>query len=214
MSTPALSTTSYAILGLLSLRPWSTYELAEQMDRALGAFWPRARSKLYEEPKKLVAHGLATATAASTGNRRRTVYAITPAGRRALRGWMAKPGAGPVLEFEQLVHVFFAEAGTRSQLLDTLAAAQRWSLQQTAKTGHIPGEYLTGRGAFPERLPWLIVVGAFLDEFAAMVERWAAWAIDVVEAWPEDLSQAEPALDALERMASRAQEVSRQAPLE
>ena len=46
-----LTTTSYAILGLLSLRPWTTYELAQQMQRALGQFWPRAESKLYEEPK-------------------------------------------------------------------------------------------------------------------------------------------------------------------
>ena len=58
----ALTSTSYAILGLLSLRPWTTYELAQQMQRALGQFWPRAESKLYEEPKKLVDHGLATAT--------------------------------------------------------------------------------------------------------------------------------------------------------
>ena len=59
----SLTSTSYAILGLLSLRPWTTYELAQQMQRALGQFWPRAESKLYEEPKKLVEHGLATATA-------------------------------------------------------------------------------------------------------------------------------------------------------
>ena len=27
--------------------------------RRINRFWPRAKSKLYEEPKKLVAHGLA-----------------------------------------------------------------------------------------------------------------------------------------------------------
>ena len=48
---PALTTTSYAILGLLAVKPWTTYELAQQMRRALGQFWPRAESKLYEEPK-------------------------------------------------------------------------------------------------------------------------------------------------------------------
>ena len=72
-----LTTTSYAVLGLLALRPWTTYELAQQMDRALGQFWPPARSKLYEEPKKLVTHGLAIATRESTGRRPRTVYSIT-----------------------------------------------------------------------------------------------------------------------------------------
>ena len=40
------------------------------MDRALGQFWPRARSKIYEEPKKLVALGLARATPEEVGGTR------------------------------------------------------------------------------------------------------------------------------------------------
>jgi len=59
MSTAPLTTTSYAVLGLLSIRPWSSYELTQQMDRSLGRIWPRAASKLYEEPKKLTARGRA-----------------------------------------------------------------------------------------------------------------------------------------------------------
>ena len=30
-----LSTTSYVILGLLALRPWTTYEIAHQMRRSI-----------------------------------------------------------------------------------------------------------------------------------------------------------------------------------
>ena len=80
-----LTTTSYVILGHLALRDWSSYELAQQMKRSTRHFWPRAQSKIYEEPKKLAAHGLATATREFTGRRPRTVYAITPKGREALR---------------------------------------------------------------------------------------------------------------------------------
>src|SRR3954464_8690260 len=94
----SLTTTSYAILGLLAIQPWSTYELTRQMDRSLGRFWPRARSKLYEEPKKLVAAGLAVASDERVGRRPRTVYSITPAGRAALAEWLRTPGSGPVLE--------------------------------------------------------------------------------------------------------------------
>src|SRR5258708_15347095 len=106
-STAELTTTSYAILGLLALRPWTTYELAQQMDRALGLFWPRTRSKLFEEPKKLVALGLARASSERVGKRPRTVYTITPKGRRALTAWVPQRGEGPVLEFEQLVRVVY-----------------------------------------------------------------------------------------------------------
>src|SRR3954451_11209192 len=97
-----LTTTSFALLCLLGVRPWSSYELTRQMDRTLGRMWPRATSKLYEEPKKLVLHGLARARTEQIGARTRTVYEITDPGRRALAAWMATPGAGPSLEFEGL----------------------------------------------------------------------------------------------------------------
>ena len=47
------TTTSYAVLGLLSVRSWTTYELAKQVQRSLNWFWPRAERKLYDEPKQL-----------------------------------------------------------------------------------------------------------------------------------------------------------------
>jgi DNA-binding PadR family transcriptional regulator len=201
MSTPELSTTSYAILGLLALRPWTTYELARQMDRALGWFWPRTRSKLYEEPKRLVAAGYATASEEYVGRRRRTVYAITPEGRRALEAWIPTPGAGPVLEYEQLVKVFFAEFGTKADLLATIASAKDWLRERAEHDEEIPRGYLEGRGGYPERLPWLILTGRFLEEVSLGVERWADWATSVVEQWPDDIREAEPDWAALRELA-------------
>jgi PadR family transcriptional regulator AphA len=199
----ALTTTSYAILGLLALRPWTTYELAQQMRRALGQFWPRAESKLYEEPKKLVAHGLARSSSEMVGKRPRTVYAITPKGRRALAAWVPTPGNGPVVEFEQLVKVFFAEHGTKHDLLAGFAEMRAWLVQRAEESQSIPHEYLEGRGPFPERLPWLIVTARFLDELDLAVERWLDWAEATVAAWPDDLSQAEPDREVLLEMARR-----------
>src|SRR5437763_16833093 len=97
MSTGRLTTTTYAILGLLAIRPWTSYELTKQMDRSLGRIWPRAASKLYEEPKKLVDAGLAVGTSEMVGRRPRTMYSITPAGRAAVAEWLHEPGSGPVL---------------------------------------------------------------------------------------------------------------------
>src|SRR6516165_8481292 len=134
MSTPPLTTTSYAVLGLLSIKSWSSYELTRQMDRSLGRIWPRAVSKLYEEPKKLVDYGYARASIERQGQRSRTVYAITANGRRALASWLHEPGEGPVLEFEQLLKVFFAESGTKEDLLATLSAAEQWGTARCAES--------------------------------------------------------------------------------
>lgn len=195
-----LTTTSYAILGLLALKPWTTYEIAQQMDRALGFFWPRTRSKLYEEPKKLVALGLARASSDKVGRRPRTVYSITPKGRRAMAAWVPQKGNGPVLEFEQLVRVFYAEHGSKQDLLATLESVRAWSDDRSLASAGIPQGYFAGDGPFPERLPWLLLAGQFLGEFNAMVHRWAEWATTVVEAWPDDITSAEPDRETLERM--------------
>jgi integrase len=67
---------------------------------------------------------------------------------------------------------------------------------------HVPQAYLDGNGPYPERLPWLLLVGQFLVDFYLMVEQWADWASEIVEKWPDDVTGAEPDGKALERQAS------------
>ena len=191
MSRGSLTSTSYAVLGLLSIKPWSTYELTQQMERSLGHFWPRAQSKLYEEPKKLVEHGLARAREEAVGQRSRTVYAITPKGRRALAAWLEEPGDGPVLEFEQLLKVFFADAGTQADALGTIRAAAEWAHDRSAFTAEVGRQYREGSGQFPARAAQQLVTVRFLVDFYALVGEWARWAEDVIATWPEDPGQAD-----------------------
>ena len=192
MSTSPLTTTSYAVLGLLAIKPWSSYELTQQMDRSLGRVWPRAVSKLYEEPKKLVAHGLARSSTERNGRRARTVYAITAGGRAALRDWLAEPGEGPALEFEQLLKVFFADSGTTADVLATLAAAQDWAQARSQESLAIGEQYADGRGPFPERAAVLQLTSRFLTDFYLLVGDWAAWAAGIVATWPDDPHHASP----------------------
>jgi DNA-binding PadR family transcriptional regulator len=185
-----MTTTSYAILGLLAVKPWTTHELVQQVDRSLRRIWPRAQSKLYEEPKKLVARGYARAADDPVGRRRRTRYTITAKGRRALARWLQAPGAGPVLECEQLVKIHFADSGTRDDVLAHLAATRAWVREQNEENLAAARAYLAGRGEFPERAALNQLVGRFLTDHYAMVARWADWATAVVASWPGDVRQA------------------------
>ena len=198
-----LTTTSYTVLGLLAIKSWTTYELTQQMQRSLARFWPRTVSKLYEEPKKLTEHGFATGSEERVGQRSRSRYEITPEGRRQLANWLTTPSADPVLEAEFLVKVFLAEHGTKHDLLATLAAVRAWAGQQAVQDADIANSYLTGAGPFPDRAPQLVLVGAYLADFAQMTGRWASWAMDVVEEWPEDTRQRQPAWEALRDIADR-----------
>ena len=203
-STGKLTTSSYAILGLLAIQPWTTYELAKQMAVSLRNFWPRAESKLYEEPKKLVAHGLAEVRTDPVGRRPRSVYSITPAGRAALQAWLDEPGAVAALEFEALVKVFFAEQGTKEQLVANLERIVDDQRARVAVDAEWAGRYLEGGGTFPERLAVLSLVGRLQADFNDMILSWATWAREVVEDWPDDLRAAPPAPGAFEAVVARA----------
>ena len=189
-----LTTTTYGVLGLLAVRPYSTYELAKAMKLSVGRVWPRAESKLFEEPKKLVEHGYARAREETVGRRPRTVYSITAAGRRALAAWLAEPGDGPVLEFEGLVKLMIADHGSRADALETIARAKAWAVEMNADNIAAAERFAESEGRYEERRAITLLVGAFLTDFYALVARWAEWAAVEVEGWPDDIAshRAEP----------------------
>ncbi|WP_232836657.1 PadR family transcriptional regulator [Lentzea terrae] len=190
-----MTTTTYVILGLLALRRWSTYELAKQMKRSIRYYWPRAESHLYEEPKKLVSLGLATATREDVGRRPRTVYEITDAGRTALREWLATPGSLPLVEFEGLVKVLFAEQGTKDDLLQTLATIRADAEATREHHAELAADLAVTGGPFPDRLHVNALVLRFMWDQAETVIRWAEWAETVVAEWPDTATQPAAPLD-------------------
>lgn len=189
-SVPAMTTTTYAVLGLLAVKPWTTHELVQQVDRSLRRMWPRTRSKLYEEPKKLVAHGLARATDDSVGRRRRTRYTITAEGRLALAAWLRVPGDGPILEFEQLLKISFADSGSKADIVANLAAARAWVIDENEENLATARAYLEGHSAFPERAALNQLAGRFLTDFYVMVAQWVDRTSRLVDTWPDDVRDA------------------------
>lgn len=187
------TTTTYALLGLLIVKEWTTYELAQQMEKSIGTYWPRAKSKIYEEPKKLVALGFARARKEKIGARPRTVYSITPKGRRAFRSWLHEPGSPPQLEFEALIKVFFADQGTKEDLLATLDAVGSWVEMRRKLGAEIASYLLSEQAEFPHRLHIIALTSRFQLEFTQAVERWVKWASHEVERWKamDDASVAE-----------------------
>lgn len=112
-----LNATSYVVLGMLSYSPATSYDLKQWVANSVGNFWAFAHSQLYDEPARLVADGLITETVEETGRRKRT-YEILPAGREALREWLA----GKTVDQTEvrdlgLLKLFFANFGDRADLL-------------------------------------------------------------------------------------------------
>jgi DNA-binding PadR family transcriptional regulator len=197
-----LSTTSNAILGLLSLRSWTTYELAKQAQKSLAWFWPRAERKLYEEPKRLVAAGYAKAANEMTGARPRTVYNVTARGRKALATWLDEPPAPPSLEFEGMVKVFFADGGTLAQLRTTLTRIAEQSDERLADIASRFPENATADAPFPDRLAINTLGLRFVADHERAIGSWARWALEQTTGWrsPTDPGRWDPRMAFEERV--------------
>ena len=91
-----------------------------------------------------------------------------------------------MLEFEQLLKVFFVDHGTKADALSAVANIRAWAQERNAENIAVASSYLAGTGPFPERAAVLAVVGRFLTDFADMVANWADWAGGIIDSWPED----------------------------
>jgi DNA-binding PadR family transcriptional regulator len=180
-----LTATDVAILGMVAMRPCTTYELSKAMERSFDYFWPRARSLIYAEVKQLASIGLVEATQDFVGRRRRTTYAITPAGRQALADWLATPPSRFALEFEGLLRVYLAPFGDRESLLRTLAQTGRDAEAMLTIARDFKLEYLAGQSPFMEQVHVRALLDDFLGHFAELVYRWTERSRAVVESWPD-----------------------------
>jgi len=111
------TTTTESLLGMLTLRPMSGYDLRQLMESATSNFWSESFGQIYPALKKLADEGLAEVdTQQPNGERLRKVYKLTPAGRARARQWLASPCAQQVPREELLLKLFFGDKAPRGSM--------------------------------------------------------------------------------------------------
>jgi DNA-binding PadR family transcriptional regulator len=200
-SSRRLTTTSYALLAQLALKPWSTYELAEQRVRYFRFVWPRAESAIYREAKRLANAGLADTSTERTGKRKRTIYTITDDGIDALRDWLQTPVSPFAMDFEAMIRLFIAPLGTTGQLISTLEQVRADAQEMLAFGGEVKLEFLEGRGVLQDQAYIRALAVDFFINFLRTVESWVERTIQEVLKW-DDMTLEEKNLRGLEIFAS------------
>ncbi|MQA75343.1 MAG: PadR family transcriptional regulator [Solirubrobacterales bacterium] len=119
-----LSATAYVILGMVSWRPMSGYDIKQTVDGSTRFFWAASYSQIYAELHRLEQAGLLAAEPQPTGGRRRNLHRLTDDGRRALREWLEREPETFEMRDEALLKLFFASASPESART-TLEAKRR-----------------------------------------------------------------------------------------
>ncbi|MEX1279927.1 MAG: PadR family transcriptional regulator [Acidimicrobiia bacterium] len=213
MSTPSPAT--YGLLGQLAVRPWTGYELTQQLRRSLRFVWPTSEGHLYREQKKLVELGWATAVDEPVGNRTRKRYEITDEGRAALADWLATEPEEPHFEIEGVLRLFNADHGDLDDVVASLEASATKARAMLDELLGFVDDYLAddgplalleageggpgdrrefrGRPVFPERLH---VVSMVIDVTTSLLAELESFSAAAAEDLGNRTSATDPSLTA------------------
>jgi DNA-binding PadR family transcriptional regulator len=162
----------HALLGLLAERPMSGYELDQRFEASVGSTWTAGHSQIYPELNRLADEGLIEAGA--PGPRGRKTYAITPAGRDAVRVWLSETEPDPTVRDEAALRTYFL------WLMEPSAARAHVERERDAARETLNALRATAaarRPATPAERAQRIALEAGLRSAQARAE-WAQWALD------------------------------------
>lgn len=179
-----LSPTAWAVLGLLSFdRELSGYDLRKWANASLRFFYGSpAMSQIYRELRRLEQCGYAASRPAlSKEPRRKRLYRITPAGRRALTAWLRDaPVEAPVLKHGVALRVWLGH-------LSDPATLRRTVEEHRAFAARMVSDVAAARAAAEHEPAWT---------YPAVIERWGE------RYWAGERDAADALLADLDRVAA------------
>lgn len=138
----------HAILGFLSFRPLSGYDLKKSFDNSVRHFWPANQSQIYRTLAQMAKEGLVEIEVIERDDRLdMKVYHLSETGQAELKHWLATPFPPQDTREPFLIQIFFGSRIDNDELLQLL----RHEVQVTQETLDVYDEiYNMSMGREPE----------------------------------------------------------------
>jgi DNA-binding PadR family transcriptional regulator len=122
---PTKSTSHFAILAMLNIRPMSAYELVRFAKESIGFFWNESYGNIHKHLEILASEGYIQLINKDGNGRKKKTYQINTEGKTYLNEWLQTPPDETILRDPLMLKVF---SGAGSDLPKT-----RFFLQQEQK---------------------------------------------------------------------------------
>lgn len=175
------SRTVYAILGFLTVRPMSGYDIKKAVEVSIANFWKESYGQIYPMLRRLAEDGLVEKTQSdSGGNRPRHVYAITDKGREELGAWLRVPADPPPLRMELLLKLFFGSQVDHTCNRRQIEVFRQRTLEELEHYRAIRAVLTAQHSAHPDLPYWLMTLRFGERDHEAHLE-WCDEALELLD---------------------------------
>lgn len=177
----AETTTDFAILGMLTLKPMSGYEIRQLMGQSIAHFWSESYGQLYPSLKKLETSGLVTKRTEPGQKRDKHIYTITPGGNERLQEWLALPSRPQPQRSELLLKLFFLSPDSAPLSAVQVEDARRAAVEDLRRFGFTAEKLRHEHRDDPRLQQWLCTL-SFSRHQAEAIVRWADETLTALQA--------------------------------
>jgi DNA-binding PadR family transcriptional regulator len=125
--------TRFAVLGLLSWKPMSGYDIKKIVDIELSHFWNENYGQIYPSLQQLVDDGhILKSTDTKSGKRTRNTYTLTEAGENLFKDWITQP-TEPLRQRNEILLKFFLSGKLPTEMSLQVVQEYREQLQVLVK---------------------------------------------------------------------------------
>ena len=125
------NTTEYVILGILSNKPRTGYDIHKLVKTRMGSFWDISYSQIYPTLRMLEKEGLVTKRVeVNEREQNRKVYSITKEGISKLQRWLTESAKPPTFKFEALLKIAFGDQASKDQLIKHIEELKAMNTEQ------------------------------------------------------------------------------------
>lgn len=164
--------TDFAILGMLTIKPMSGYEIRQVIGHNLAHFWSESYGQLYPSLKKLEATGLVTKRTEPGQKRDKHIYTITSVGRERLQEWLIIAPKPQPPRSELLLKLFFLSAESGAISAEHVSRARAAAIEDLKRFGFFAEKLRDLHTGNPQLQQWLLTL-SFSRHQAEAVVRWA-----------------------------------------
>jgi len=173
--------TKYALMGVLSIRPMSGYDIRRTIQNSIGYFWNESFGQIYPMLRQLVGEGLATRQAGpKSGGRDRYVYSLTDRGIDALQSWLALSPEPDLVRSEFLLKLFFGRQATVPSNLEHIKLEKERCTSELKTLAGIEDTLEALRAKDPVAIYWLMTVSYGKRSLEATI-AWCDEAMEVLK---------------------------------